>query len=183
MSTALLRVCVGPRGEETAPAAERLRSSGRVLRRALLVVSDGVSYGLAARPRGGVAAVDAPLSLAKASGLETGELGAGETWAPQRKVVARRWPAVAARCNTMRCDAMLCCGRRCAESSRATRTKQKPRGLCGRMKRSSDRGMIGQLVRWWKSGWLKEPFSVPRCDWAGCWQAGGRQPMAGASEI
>jgi hypothetical protein len=78
-------------------------------------------------------------------------------WAPQRKVVARRWPAVAAlRCNTMRCDAMLCRERRCAESSRATRAtgtkqKQKPRGLCGRMKRSSDQGMIGRLVRWWKS--------------------------------
>lgn len=34
-----------------APAVERLRSSGRVLRRALAVVSDGVSYGLAPRPR------------------------------------------------------------------------------------------------------------------------------------
>lgn len=72
-----LRWTEARRGEEMAPAAERLRSSGRVLRRALLVVSDGVSYGLAPRPRGGVAAVDAPLSLAKASGMGTGELGVG----------------------------------------------------------------------------------------------------------
>lgn len=73
LSVALLRVCAGPRREEEmAPAAERLWSSGRVLRRALFVVSDGVSYGLTPRPRGGVAAVDAPLSLAKASGMDRG---------------------------------------------------------------------------------------------------------------
>lgn len=61
-----------------APATKRLWSSGRVLRRALFVVSDGVSYGLAPQPRGGVAAVDAPWRLAKAAGMKTGELGAGK---------------------------------------------------------------------------------------------------------
>jgi hypothetical protein len=61
-------------GGKMAPATERLWPFDLVLRRALFVVSDGVSYGLAPRPRGGVATVDAPLSrlgLTKASGTET----------------------------------------------------------------------------------------------------------------
>ncbi|PTB36821.1 uncharacterized protein TrAFT101_012039 [Trichoderma asperellum] len=131
LSVALFRGCAGLGGEEMAPATKRLRSSGRVLRRALFVVSDGVSYGLAPRPRGSVAAVDAPLRLAKAAGMETGELGAGKMRAPQRKVVTRLWPAVAAlHCTAIRHDAMLCYGMHCAESSKATGTKQRPKEGC-----------------------------------------------------
>lgn len=40
--------------------------------------------------------------------------------------------------------------------------------------------MIGRLVRWWKSGWLKERTLACR---GAIGRALGWQPMAGASEI
>lgn len=104
--------------EETASAAERLRSPGRVLRRALLVVSDGVSYGLAARPRGGVAAVDAPLSLRRLRDWRQG------SWELVRcgRHRGRSWLAGGPRwlrCAAIRCDAMLCYAARGAAPSPA----------------------------------------------------------------
>lgn len=134
-----------------APATERLRSSGRVLRRALFVVSNGVSYGLAPRPRGGVAAVDAPLSLAKASGMETGELGAGKTWAPPkegRDSPVARGGCTALHCTAIRCDAMRCYATRCTAPSPAKQP---------RPSRSQERA-----VR------LSEELVGPGDDWTAC---------------
>lgn len=59
------------------------------------------------------------------------ELGRCGRHRAQRKVVARLWPAVAAlHCTAIRHDALLCDGMRCAETSKATGTEQRPKEGC-----------------------------------------------------
>lgn len=103
-------------------------------------------------------------------------------WAPPKE--GRDSPVARGGCTALRYDAMLCYEMHCAESSKATRTKQKPK----RAVRLSEE-LVGPGDDWTACAMVevgmveREAFSVPWCDWAGSWLAGGWQPMAGASEI
>lgn len=129
-----------------------------------------------------------PLSLAKASGLQTGEMGAG-SWELVRRGRHRerswlaggprwlRWAAI-------RCDAMLSCAARGAAPSPA----EQPGLSRAEAKRAvrSNEALVGPGDDWTacamvEVGMVERAFSVPRCHWAGCWQ-GGRAAANGRGE-